>query len=135
MKDYDSLLERAWKEIPESKEAVERFENPKADVLIEGNKTIVRNFDLVCSTLRRKPVEVAKFLFKEMAMPGSVQGARLILIGKSTVKLLNEKIAYYSDTHVVCRECKKPDTHLEDHDRSVAMLVCEACGAKNPVRK
>jgi translation initiation factor 2 subunit 2 len=133
--DYDSLLDRALKQLPEKKSSGERFEVPRADVLIEGNKTIVRNFEEICGKLRRKPEEVSKFLFKEMAMPGEMQGQRLVMVGRAMTKLVNDKIAYYTQTHVLCRECGKPDTHLEGGDRHMQVLVCEACGAKTPVRK
>ncbi|MFQ5406622.1 MAG: translation initiation factor IF-2 subunit beta [Candidatus Micrarchaeia archaeon] len=132
--DYANLLERAYRAMPTQKTKSERFECPTAEVFIEGNKTSIKNFDAVCSTLRRKPEEVSKYLFKELAVPGNVSGSRLILQGKFPSRTINDRIQTYCKTSVICKECGKPDTHLESIERNLKMLLCEACGAKSPVR-
>lgn len=131
--NYEEMLDRIYQKLPEKKVSGERFEIPSANSFVEGNKTIVTNFDEVCSKIRRKKEEVAKYLFKEMAVPGSIQGERLVLQGKINAKLLNSKIATYVEQLVICKECKRPDTHIELHG-NVKVLVCEACGAKAPVK-
>ncbi len=132
--EYNQLLDRAFANMPERKTSGERFECPVADLFVEGNKTTVRNFDFVCSKLRREPAELSKYLFKELAVPGTVGGGKLVLQGKFMAKVVNDRIQTYCQSSVICKQCGKPDTHIEAADRHVRMLVCEACGAKNPIR-
>ena len=131
---YESLLDDVYASLPEKKESGERFEAPVAETFLQGNKTYIRNFDFVCSKLRRKPEEVMKFLFKELAIPGLVQEGKLMLYGKISDRLINEKLSLYISTNVICHECGKPDTNIEAHGRGAKVLICEACGARSPVR-
>ena len=132
--NYANLLDRAHANMPKQKVKSERFECPTADIFIEGNKTSIKNFDEICSKLRRKPQEVSKYLFKELAAPGVIQGTRLVLQGKFPARVVNDRILTYCKTNVICKECGKPDTHTENLERNLKMLICEACGAKSPVR-
>ena len=133
MMNYEDLLANVYQTLPEKKTSGERFEIPVADAFQEGNKTYVRNFDALCQALRRKPEEVAKFLFQGLAVPGALEGNRLLLHAKISPRLINERVTLYAQSHVICRECKKPDTYLESHGRGPKTLVCEACGARSPV--
>lgn len=132
--DYEKLLARAKSAMPEKASSGERFETPRAVIMLQGNKTVIINFADICSTLRRSPEEFAKYLSKELAAPGEIQSGRLVLTGKFYERIVNERIASYTAVAVVCRECGKPDTHVESVDRNLKILVCEACGAKAPVR-
>jgi len=100
---------------------------------IEGTKTIIANFGQIVSVLRRNQDHIIKFLFKELATPGTVDGERLILNRKLGSKAINEKIEAYALEFVICKECKKPDTELVKEDR-ITSIHCLACGAKHPVR-
>jgi translation initiation factor 2 subunit 2 len=134
--DYDKLLDRARASIPEKEKLTsgERFETPRATLLVQGNKTIITNFGDISSRIRRTEAEFAKYLFKELAVPGEVQAGRLVLAGKFSDRVVNDRIQNYVATAVICKECGKPDTRLEAVDRHLKMLICEACGAKAPVR-
>ena len=131
---YETLLGRLYSSLPEKKTTGERFEIPQAEAMLQGTRTIIKNYDAICSAIRRKPEAVAKFLSKELAAPAVIEGGRLMLQGKFGLKTLNDKIAAYVETHVICKECKKPDTRLEESGRGLKMMICEACGARNPVR-
>ncbi|MFH1200251.1 MAG: translation initiation factor IF-2 subunit beta [Candidatus Micrarchaeota archaeon] len=133
-KDYAGLLDDVYASLPEKKGTGERFEAPTADAFVQGNKTFIRNFDAVCTKLRRKNEEVSKFLFKELAIPGIMQEGKLMLYGKISDRLINEKLSLYISTNVICHECGKPDTNIETHGRGAKTLICEACGARSPVR-
>lgn len=133
-KDYDSLLERVYKNIPKREAASERFELPDMEVLMQGNKTIVRNFGDVCEIMRREPLVVSKFLSKELAVPSSLNGKRLIFNGKVDQRLLVSKIQDFLNKYVKCKVCGRYDTHFETVDRNIKTLICEACGARAPVR-
>ncbi len=131
--DYTALLNNVYDKLPKKRSTGERFEPPVAEAFLQGNKTVIRNFDAICQKLRRKPEELSKFLFKELAVPGTVAGAQLILQTKVPARLLNEKLTFYVDQCVMCRECGKPDSHIQ-YGQPVNTLVCEACGATRPIR-
>lgn len=131
--DYNALLDNVFSKLPEKNSKGERFEPPVPECFLQGNKTVVRNFDAMCQKLRRKPEELAKFLFRELAVPGTIAGKTLVLQTKVPARMLNEKFSFYVDQCVMCRECGKPDTHIE-YGAPVNTLICEACGATRPIR-
>lgn len=131
--NYKKLLKRAREKIPEEIYQESRFKAPKAEVLIQGNKTIIKNFSSICKTLRRDKESVSKFLIKEIGTAGTVENGFLKLNGNFSEKRINEKLEEYINTFVLCRECKKPDTQLK-RDKGVLILKCEACGARYPVQ-
>lgn len=128
------MLERGYASLPEKVFKSERFEVPVVDAFIQGSKTLVRNFDFISQKLRRKPADVAKYLFRELAARGDFEGARLVLHGKFSDRVLNERIQAFTKTYVLCKECGKPDTNLKDVERGVKQLICEACGARASVK-
>lgn len=132
--EYEKLLEKAYSLLPEKAIGKERFEIPVVESITQGNKTIIKNFEAIALTLRRKPYEITKYLSRELAVPISVEGQRLVLQAKFYDRVLNEKIKNYTETYVICKECKKPDTKIVEMGRGLRMLVCEACGARSPVR-
>jgi len=132
--DYKKLLERAYSKLPEKTEASERFEIPIADILVQGNRTLIKNFDSIAGKLRREPKHIAKYLSKELAAPGIVDGARLVLNAKLSEKSINERIKDYVNIYVICKQCKRPDTKLVEEDR-LPVMICEACGARSSVGK
>jgi len=132
--DYSSLLKRAYSKLPEKTEASERFEIPEADVLLQGNRTIIKNFESISGKFRREPRHLAKYLSKELAAPGSVEGGRLVLNAKLNEKSIKDKIRDYVNMYVMCKQCKRPDTKLIEEDR-LPVMICEACGARSAVGK
>ncbi len=131
MENYNELLNKAYENIKPCEEC-ERFAVLKAEGLIEGNKTIISNFMQIANCLRREPEHLAKFIFKELAAPGEIQGDRLILIKKVSSQNINEKIKLYAEKFVLCPNCKKPDTALIQ-ENDTTFIRCLACGAKKPV--
>lgn len=129
---YEELLRRAKEKLPLGREE-SRFEMTRAVVIQTGRRTIVKNFYEIAKNLRRDPKHLAKFLFKELAVPGSLDYNELILQGRFSDELINKRIEDYVKEFVFCQECKKADTTLQKLER-VTILKCEACGAKRPVR-
>ncbi len=127
------MLEEGIKNIPESVLKKERFEMPTVKGHIEGNKTIITNFQQVADTLRREHSHLLKFLLKELATPCTLTGNRLVFGRKINSKEINEKIEKYAKIYVLCKDCNKPDTQLMKED-GVLLIKCTACGAKHPVR-
>lgn len=127
------MLDRARAALPEKTLTFERFETPAIESFLQGNKTIVRNFDVILQKIRRPPEMLARYFSKELAIPASVEGSKLVLNGKFYDRNLKEKLQAFVDAAVVCKECKRPDTKIIERG-GIRTLVCEACGARAPIR-
>lgn len=133
MDNYEKLLEQAYSKIKKVETSKDRFEIPKIEGHIEGKKTILTNFTQISSYLRRPAEHFQKFLLRELATPGQMEGDRLVLMNKVPSIKINQKIEQYASEFVICRECGKPDTEIVKEDR-LAFLKCLACGAKHSIR-
>lgn len=131
--DYQELLKKAKKHLPEINTTTERFEIPRVTGHIQGVKTVITNFSQICSTIRREPGDFLKYLQRELATPAVIDGPRLVLGRKIAAQLINEKITQFCKAFVICKECGKPDTQLIREDR-LTFMKCTACGAKQPVK-
>lgn len=131
--DYKELLQKAHKEIPESVKVKERFEIPKVKGHIEGNKTIISNFENIAGVFGRPVDHLLKYVLKELATPGEMRKGALIIGTKISASRVNEKIVQYASEFVICPECKRPDTKLIKEDK-VMFMRCMACGARKPVK-
>ncbi len=126
-------MERAKKNLPEKADSKERFEMPKVKGHIEGNKTIITNFSQIATILRRDEKHMLKYLLRELAAPGTIDGQRLTLGRKISSGLINEKLQKYANEFVICKDCKRPDTQIMKEGK-VLVLKCTACGAKHPIK-
>jgi|SRR3989344_1815490 len=133
MENYEKMLEKARKSLPEHGKSGERFEIPLVKGHIQGNKTIISNFIQICDVFRRDPSHLLKYLLRELASPGYIDDTRLILGRKISSSLINAKVQRYAEDFVLCKECKKPDTSLFKEER-ILMMKCAACGAKHTVK-
>jgi translation initiation factor 2 subunit 2 len=133
METYENLLEQAYKKVKVVKTGGERFEIPKVEGQVSGKNTIITNITQIAAYLRR-PIDLfVKFLLKELAVSGKMEGDRLILNTKLNSQKVNEKIQRYAKEFVICPECKKPDTEIKA-EKGIKFKHCLACGAKSPVR-
>jgi len=132
--EYEELLRKAMEKLPKQSEKGERFNPPDVESFIEGNKTILKNLNVVANYLNRDIQHVIKFLSKELATSGTVDGNRVIFIGKFKNYQVNEKLMMYIKSFVRCKECNSPDTKIVKEDR-FAIMHCMACQAKHPVPK
>lgn len=133
--DYEKLLDKAYSELPEKRVTKERLEIPAPETLVQGNRTLVKNFESITNKMRRDPRHVGKFLAKELATSFAIEGGKLVLNTKVNDKLLNEKLKQYMEIFLYCKQCKLPDTRLEEVERGLTVMVCEACGARSSVPK
>lgn len=131
-KQYSKYLERAYEKIPKKIASEERFEIPVPSSAIFGPKTIVYNFGEICQKMNRDPRQLLKFLTKEMATAGSVDGTRVIFQGKFNDQTIKQLLHTYCDRFIICPICKRPDTRVEREDRFL-FLICDACGAKSSI--
>jgi len=133
-KDYEHLLDDIYKSLPEKVTKTERFEMPRFEYFTEGNKTIIKNFKAVADKLRREPALLIKFFTKELAVPAEQQGERLVLARRLSGDMINGKLDDFVNRYVMCKECKRPDSHIEEMGHGFRQLVCESCGARTPVK-
>lgn len=132
MESYDKLLDDLYSKMPKQTTTTERFEPPVFSSFIEGTRTVIKNFKEVADKLRREPEHLLKYVSKELAVPGTYEGHRAVLVGKFKEELLNHKLEHYINEYVFCKECKKPDTSLITYE-GVKYKRCEVCGARSPV--
>lgn len=133
--DYNALLERVKNNLQkEETKKVSRLVLPSPDVTYVGNRTYFRNFKDFTDAIRRDPNKVLMYLARELATAASLdKEGRAIFIGrksKDSFKVLMER---YVNENVICPVCGNPDTHIE-RQKKVSLLVCEACGAKSPLK-
>jgi len=133
MTEYEQLLDSAYKNIKPI-EQHERFEVPQVESHIEGIRTIIHNFLQISRYLRRNPEHLEKFLQRELAAPSKIEGDRLVLVKKIPSSRIQEKIKFYVEKYVLCKECRKPDTQIVKQD-GFDFIHCLACGAKHSLAK
>ncbi len=132
--EYEKLLDNVYTNLPKKEAKAERFEMPKFEYFSEGNKTIIKNFKVVCDKIRREQTMISKYLSKELAVPVEIREERLVLQRRLTGDMVNKKLEEYIKKFVMCKECNRPDTHIEEMGHRVRNLVCEACGARMAIR-
>jgi len=130
--DYESLLERAKKKLPQTLESHDRFQVPEPDVMLEGKTTVLRNFGDIVDALRRDPDHLLGYLLRELGTAGTMEGRRVVFKGKVAPSSIAERIKDYVEEYVLCSECNRPDTKIVKEGR-VLILTCETCGAHRPV--
>jgi translation initiation factor 2 subunit 2 len=132
--EYLKLLERAYSQLPKNVLVKARWEPPKLEIQIQGNRTVIVNFKEICDKLRRSPEHLAKYFSKSLAAPVMVLGNRLIIQGRKHPEDIKKKYEFYIRYYVICPVCGSPDTVLEKEGRTW-ILRCEACGARTPVKE
>ncbi|MFW5904066.1 MAG: translation initiation factor IF-2 subunit beta [Candidatus Saliniplasma sp.] len=131
--DYDDLLSRARKDLPDEISNHSRFKIPEIEAMVEGNTTILRNFTEIANKLNREPEKLLKYLLRELATAGDKENGRVVFKGKINPRKIRDKIESYVEKYVLCSECGRPDTRLVKDGR-ITILECDACGAHRPVR-
>lgn len=133
MMDYEKMLDEAYSQLPSEVFKRERFEVPRPNCTIFGSRTVLHNFMEICDVLNRNPLHFLKFLSKEMATAGAVEGSRAIFQGKFARDTFERLMERYINEYVKCPVCKRPDTRIVKEKR-LYFLICEACGARSSIR-
>lgn len=126
---YDKLLDNLFSKLPNLSAEKADFQIPRSDVMVQGSKTLLRNISALADRARRKPDEIARYISKELAVPANIEEQGLVLNGKFGQDDVERIVKRYFETYVICKECHKPDTHLEQAEKGM-YLACEACGAR-----
>jgi len=130
---YEKLLNRAHNQLPPGTFKFDRFEIPRPTCSVVGNRTLVTNFKEICDRLRRDQMHLLRFLAREMATAGVVEGVRAVFQGKFSSTIIERLTERYVQEFVRCPVCNQPDTKIVREDR-IHFMICEACGAKSPIR-
>ncbi|ODS36842.1 translation initiation factor IF-2 subunit beta [Candidatus Altiarchaeales archaeon WOR_SM1_SCG] len=131
---YENLLDRAYKKMPEKLLKHLRFEIPKADIHLEGNQTIIKNFLDISEKLGRDSQHLLTFLLKELATPGIMRRQDAVLQRSLRAGMINKRLSDYAKEYVLCHECSRPDTKITELSGQ-KIIKCEACGAWWPMRR
>ncbi len=134
LKDYERLLGRVYEKIP-PRSGSGVLELPEPQIIRVGTQTIVKNFREIAQKLKREPDLVARYLMKELASAGSYEegSGQLVLSVKVSGKVLKQVLDIFVKSYVKCPTCGSIDTHIERRGK-VWVLVCEACGAEQPLK-
>ncbi|MEM4366979.1 MAG: hypothetical protein QW035_02510 [Candidatus Anstonellales archaeon] len=137
MDSYENMLNHLYSELSKVKKVMddERFEMPIADITVQGQTSIFRNFQAVADKFRRSPAFFSAFLAKELGAPVEASGDKLIIKTKVKPDMLNKKLLLFFDRFVKCSQCNRPDTVMEiDPVSKAKVLRCESCGAKTTAK-
>jgi translation initiation factor 2 subunit 2 len=130
--EYEEMLDRAYKGLPEILKEESRFQVPEIDSVIQGRVTVIQNFGDILKTLSRSPDMMSKYFLGEMGTSGEYDATRLVLKGQFRAPQLQDKLESFVQAFVMCPECKRPDTKIIQEKR-MSFLKCEACGAKHSI--
>ena len=132
-KDYRSLLNRAYDQLPDQIESYDRWTVPRPDVRQVGRRaTVIMNFKEISDELRREPDHLLKFLSGEMATLANFDGTRAVFKGRFSYETIRNLLEIYTNKYVICPVCKRPDSKLV-REKRLWFLQCEACGAKSSI--
>lgn len=132
MESYESLLDKAYSELPATVKEHSRFVTPVMVSMIQGKITVVQNLGEVSKAINREAGMLAKYLARELGTSGNTDGQHLFLKGQFRQSQVQEKFEEFLNQFVLCPECKKPDTRIIKEER-VSILKCEACGSRHPL--
>lgn len=131
--EYEKLLERALTLLPKKPVRHERFVLPEPICEVAGSRTYLINFKEICDTLNRPQQHFLKYLSREMATAGFIDGMKAVFQGRFSARILETLIDRYVKEFIICPICRRPDTRIE-RERRLSFLLCEACGAKSSLR-
>lgn len=131
--EYEKQLDRLYAKLPRTLSTKERFEVPDPQILILGNRTFIKNFKALSEGLNRSEQHLLRFLAKELATAGSLEGDQGVFQGKFNFTVMKRLLDDYIKEYVICPVCRSPDTRLIKEEK-FRFLTCEACGAKSSVR-
>lgn len=127
------MLNRGRGNLPEQELSGERFSIPKVKGHLQGNKTVISNLADISKIIGRPLELVVKYIEKQLATKGIIEGNFVIFNTKLSANKINERVQKFADEFVFCKECGKPETKLTK-DTGVYFIKCQACGAHYSVK-
>ena len=132
--NYQDLLDKAYRKIPDNVKKLSRFETPKVELRIESRNTFITNFNKIISILNREKKHFLGIFLKAAGTMGEIRGQQLFLKGQYKTQVLNRLIENYTKTYVLCSICNKPDTQIQRESKKI-FLKCTACGARQEIKE
>jgi translation initiation factor 2 subunit 2 len=106
----------------------------RPQIVVAAKNTYVTNLGQLAKTLNREPEHLSRFILKETGRAGTLEGERLAIQGVLAAEELRKLLEVYLKEFVKCPTCGGIDTRIVAEKR-FRFLVCDACGARNPVRR
>jgi translation initiation factor 2 subunit 2 len=128
------MLDEAYGQIPLESLKKERFEMPRLQTMVQGNKTIIVNFSKTIKDIQRDEKHALKYFTSQAASAANIEGGRMILKGVFSQQELQGFLEDYIKRFVLCRECSRPDTKITEQ-KGVKILKCSACGAFTAIKE
>jgi len=127
----DNVLAKTSKQ---AASAGDRVIELRPSLVFDAKTTILSNLGQLSKTLNREPAHLARFILKETGRAGTVSDDKLTIQGRMSYDEMKKLIDLYVKEFVRCPLCNGIDTRIVSEKR-FRFLVCDACGAKNPVRR
>jgi translation initiation factor 2 subunit 2 len=131
--EYLKWLDRAKPGAVQEKPS-DRLEIPEFRSSAMKMKTNLMNFREVSQVLNRDATHMYKYFMKALATSGSLHENYVVLKGKFSRAQLSEVLKNYVEQYVICPVCKRPDTRIVK-EGEFHFLICDACGARSPVKR
>lgn len=133
--EYNKLLERARSQIPPEvfEKKHRRLNVSKPNTQIQGSRTALYNFKEISDQLNREPHHLLKFLSKEMATAGNIEGTYAMFQGRFSGSVFENLLNRYIQDYLTCPVCKGIDTKISKEGRYY-FLLCEVCGARSSIK-
>ncbi len=133
---YEMLLDNVLARVTKgsSASAGDRVLEISPNLVIDAKNTFFTNLGQVAKMLNREPAHLARFLLKETGRAGAISDDRLVIQGRMLHDEAKRLIDLYIKEFVRCPVCNGIDTRIVSEKR-FRFLVCDACGAKSPVRR
>ncbi|MEE8358871.1 MAG: translation initiation factor IF-2 subunit beta [Candidatus Hydrothermarchaeales archaeon] len=132
--DYETLLDKAYSELPDVLKEKVRFKIPEVASIVQGRVTAITNLGDMAKQLNRDASMLAKYFISELGTGGEYDSHRLTMKGAFRPVQLQEKFESFVSQYVLCPECGRPDTKIL-HERRIHFIKCEACGSRHPIGK
>ncbi len=132
--DYEKLLDKAYKKIPEHVKNFSRFEVPPVELRVEGKNTFILNYSKILNKLLRDSKHFTGIFLKKAGAMAEIRGNQLVMKGLYKAEVLNKIIEQYTKTYVLCSICNRPDTQIIRENKKL-FLKCEACGARLEIKE
>lgn len=130
---YESLLDKAYADLPEVLYKRDRFEVPEVRGRLIKSRTVISNFSDIAKHLARETSHFSKFMLKDLGVRGEVDTkGELVLHSRFQPGALNKAVKNYFAQYVTCSNCNSPDTELNAEGTEVK---CKACGHVGKVNR
>ena len=132
-KEYVSLLEKAYEDLPQVLFKKARFEIPEVKGRLVKTRTMITNAREIAKHFSRDENHFFKFMLKEVGVRGELnQRGDITLFSRFQPAALNKAVKSYYNQYIECKHCNSPDTVFQNDG---TVLKCNACGHQEKISK